>query len=130
MVTLNIQKKHILFLSATLLSIGIGFVIAYGSGNSTLHGHDSGELQGAISYVYQCRNSNDASNAPACPSSVTIGTQGPCDTGFTVTKYLGEWGICGTNWYDTYIPPSTTSWNCIEGYYGGPIGKAWVCSNT
>ena len=45
MVSINIQKRDLWFLSTiVVLLVGVGFVIAYGSGDSTVHGHDAGEI--------------------------------------------------------------------------------------
>ena len=48
MVNINIQKKDLWLLSAIMVFlVGVAFVIAYGSGDSTVHGHDAGEVEGA-----------------------------------------------------------------------------------
>jgi len=45
MVTINIQKKDLFLLSAIVVFlIGVGFVVAYGSGDPSLNGHDAGEI--------------------------------------------------------------------------------------
>jgi len=87
---------------------------------------------GGVSYTYYCY-SNGAWGTPSCPGSVTIGTQGPCDAGFTVSKYLGVWGTCCNPAYAVcgggssyFIPPGGT---CGAGGSYGVGGKAYVCSN-
>ncbi len=43
-INLNIQKKDLWLISAIMVFlIGVGFVIAYNSGNPSVHGHDAGE---------------------------------------------------------------------------------------
>ena len=47
MVIINIQKKDLWLLSAIVVFlVGVGFVIAIGSGDYTTHGHDIGEIEG------------------------------------------------------------------------------------
>ena len=45
MVSINIQKKDLWVLSTiVILLVGVAFVIAYDSGDSTINGHDAGEI--------------------------------------------------------------------------------------
>ena len=47
MVNINIQKKDLWLLSAIMIFlVGVAVVVAYGSGESTVHGHDAGEVEG------------------------------------------------------------------------------------
>jgi len=50
MATINIKKKNIFLLAAILIAIaGIGYTIAIGAGDYTIHGHDSGEIEDGLS---------------------------------------------------------------------------------
>jgi len=84
---------------------------------------------GGVSYTHYCYYVLSYGN-PVCPASVSIGTQGPCDAGFTVQKSLGPWGYCHNNGFDYFLPPggngcppagSTCTSGCI-------MGEAYVCS--
>ncbi len=47
MVNINIQKKDLWLLSAIMVFlVGVAVVVAYGSGQPTVHGHDAGEVEG------------------------------------------------------------------------------------
>jgi len=47
MVNINIQKKDLWLLSAIMFFlVGVTYVIAIGSGNYNVHGHDAGEVEG------------------------------------------------------------------------------------
>lgn len=88
---------------------------------------------GGVSYTYYCFN-RASEGTPVCPASVTIGTQGPCDSGFNVTRALGVWGYCGTGGYGYYLEyflPPGGSCGCPDGTelcHNGYLGKAYVCS--
>jgi hypothetical protein len=48
MINIQIQKKDLWLLAAIMIVlIGAGYVIAYGSGQPTVHGHDAGEIEGS-----------------------------------------------------------------------------------
>lgn len=54
-INIQIQKKDLWLLSAIFVFlIGVGYVIAYGSGDPTVHGHDAGEIQGIGGGVSSC----------------------------------------------------------------------------
>lgn len=47
MIQINFEKKDFyLFAAVAVFLVATGFVIAYGSGNPQLHGHDAGEIEG------------------------------------------------------------------------------------
>ncbi|MDD5587172.1 MAG: hypothetical protein PHY92_09530 [Alphaproteobacteria bacterium] len=87
---------------------------------------------GMASYTYYCYF-NPYYGAPLCPALVTMGTQGPCNNGFTVVKDLGVWGYCGsvdgTGHYGMsgplpYSAIGGSGWDA--GCYG--IGEAFLCA--
>ena len=87
-----------------------------------------------VSYTYYCFENNDYYGTPVCPASVTIGSQGPCDSGFKVQKDLGSWGNCivvlnpltglSTPYTGGYLPPGCS---CSNGVMN-PVGHAYLCS--
>ena len=79
---------------------------------------------GGYSYTYWCYD-NSGHGTPVCPDSVTIGTQGPCDSGFTVKRDLGQFGYCVVvnHLGDYFSAPGTTCSGPT-----GKVGEAYVCS--
>ncbi len=48
MINIKIQKKDLWLLAAIFVFlVGVGYVIAWGSGQPSVHGHDAGEIEGA-----------------------------------------------------------------------------------
>lgn len=86
---------------------------------------------GGTSYTYYCYTTGTKGifGAPACPASVTIGTQGPCASGFIVKRDLGIWGICRcVDNNDFTFPPGgscNTPTICGSRY---DVGRAYLCS--
>ena len=93
---------------------------------------------GGTSYTYYCFNDNQIrwGGYPVCPATVTVGTQGPCDSGFKVSKALGVWGTCicaAPNFIFAFLPPGGscgTEGTCPSGGSVSPVmsGQAFVCS--
>ena len=51
-INLKIQKKDVWLLVAIMVFlVGVGYVIAYGSENPQVHGHDAGEIEGNIVFT-------------------------------------------------------------------------------
>jgi len=66
MVNINIQKKDLWLLSAIMIFlVGIGYVIAYGSGSPTTMGHDAGEVETLSFGSWVQRSENTAYTAEA-----------------------------------------------------------------
>jgi len=103
-------------------------------GGETQRAIEAAVAAGGYSYTLYCYN-NGGDGSPVCPASVTIGTQGPCDSGFKVVKELGSWGNCCkcVNYQSYFLPPggscggNTGCWgggSCSSGIFG----KAYVCA--
>ncbi|RLG16156.1 hypothetical protein DRN69_01585 [Candidatus Pacearchaeota archaeon] len=92
-----------------------------------VNGSEVGTSAG-VCYTVYCSDDSDYIDSPMCPTTVTIGTQGPCKAGYTVKESLGSWGFCrsGVNSVDyIFLPPGGSCgslWN-----YGTVIGRAYVC---
>lgn len=83
-------------------------------------------VSGGNTYTAYCYN-DSSYGAPLCPASVTIGTQGPCDSGYTVKKELGEWGYCRNFGYNAYFRfPGASCGSAV--LQSDLIGNAYVCS--
>jgi hypothetical protein len=111
MVSINIQKKDLWLLSAIVVFfVGIGFVIAYGSGSPTTMGHDAGELDGvqariatgltACSVGNSIRTINPDTGVVTCEPDTDTDTVSGLVTGWVVTTSMacaGGWGtgMCG-----------------------------------
>jgi len=80
------------------------------------------------SYTHYCFNNNlPGGLTPACPATdYAIDSQGPCDTGFTVTRIFGSWGSC-TNvaGLQFFLPPGNS---CGTAYGTFVVGRAYLCS--
>jgi hypothetical protein len=109
-------------------------VRSVGTQGETQRAIEAAVASGGASYTLYCF-SDSANGTPVCPASVTIGSQGPCDTGFTVKKDLGAWGACTYQYSDG--PPAMRSYyflppggHCGARDYGGDglMGEAYVCS--
>ena len=105
MVTINIQKKDLWLLSAIMVFlVGVGYVIAFGSGDPTTMGHDSGEIQGVcLTNGTNCPALGVSS--PACTFCRSCGGDWPFHQGIFVdynniaryrgnlcTGELNQWG--------------------------------------
>ncbi|MDD5587294.1 MAG: hypothetical protein PHY92_10155 [Alphaproteobacteria bacterium] len=79
---------------------------------------------GGVSYSYYCYSSASL-GTPVCPPSVTIGTQGPCESGYRVSRASGSWGYIPLTAY--YVPtgghPATIDGTVVE------YGQEYICSN-
>ena len=93
---------------------------------------------GGASYTYYCFTNSTSTHTygtPACPASVSIGTQGPCASGFIVKRALGHWGYCWSNCSGCSItrfslPPGGSCGYDENGhaYSTNLVGNAYVCS--
>ena len=110
MVNINIQKKDLWLLSAIMVFlVGVAVVVAYGSGDSTVHGHDAGEVEGV--------GFGDWVDVTTVASGGA--TQGPVlSDGFVVVASKGSWHGFGyiLGFSDTNNPPTTRRVGSGSGY--------------
>lgn len=120
--------------SAPPVESGILGETAYASdGNLYVHNGSTWVKQGSsgASYTYYCFTNNGASTmgSPVCGSSWTVGTQGPCDAGYTLQKLLGGWGVCYQGTTQIFMPPGGGC-NMSAGWAGSTLGGAGVCTRN
>ncbi|MFA5925905.1 MAG: hypothetical protein WC831_03130, partial [Parcubacteria group bacterium] len=77
----------------------------------------------SISYTAYCFKSSSWGR-PLCPASVAVGTQGICDTDFTVQKDLGDFLYCD---YPDFVYLNFPGNLCETGITNGIAGRAYVC---
>lgn len=99
MVNINIQKKDLWLLSAIMIFlVGVAFVVAYGSGQPTVHGHDAGEVEGGEdSYIktgFGCITGDTAVAYRTTPKTCQDSSCTPCTTG------SHDWAVDG-NYQET-----------------------------
>lgn len=114
-------------------STGASCTLATTVGNSCAWKSMSGG-GGDVSYPYYCYFSANY-GTPLCPPSVTMGTQGPCSAGFTVSKDLGAWGYAGSwaggtgghfGWSGPIPPGGAGGASFDAGSWA--IGETYICS--
>ena len=81
----------------------------------------------SISYMYYCITDGGFSSVTCPIPDAAIGAQGPCDSGFTVSRGPDVLSICRlTSGSLTYFVPTGSV--CVSGYQRYDYGKIYVCS--
>ncbi len=107
----NFQKKDLWLLSAIVVFlVGVGFVIAWNSGNPAIHGHTADEIYG----LDGSGGGSLACNIKTCSGSPDIGCNATCDSGYTVTG--GGYSISVVNDKQPYksYPSANNKWYCAD----------------
>ena len=85
----DIKKKDLWLLSAIVVFlVGVGFVVAYGSGDPVLHGHDASEIEGEL----ECVGVKSYEKLENPMEIVSYTNEEPTDVNQVVIRRVDMWG--------------------------------------